>query len=201
MIVDKLIKNTDTSYTVIVGEESYEFNEETILRYRLVQGKEITRETLLRAKLENQTADYYGKALIYALRYGKSQAAVYDYLRAKGLPDTEIENIIERLKDVKAIRDETLILSLTDTLSRKGNGRLLIERKLTEQKFPEALISKALQGMDSEEYYRGMRQAYEKAKRRYNDEPLRKKIKIQKYLLSRGYTFDDIGKLDMEDND
>lgn len=198
MIIDKLIKNKDASYTIIVGGESFVLHEEIILRYRLVQGKEITRELLLKAKLENQTADHYAKALIYTLRYGKSQAGVYDYLKAKGLAEKEIENIIERLKQVKAIRDETLILSVTDSLVRKGNGRLLIERKLYEQKFPAELISEALQKMDLEEYFGALHKMYEKAKGRYKDEPLRKKIKIQRYLLSRGYTFDDIGNLDLE---
>ncbi len=197
MIVKKLVKKNNIYY-VSIDDKVYPMDEEVIVKYRLVQGKEISENILEEALQKNDIASFYNKALNYAIQYGKSQQEVYDYLFAKGLKSKEITEIIKELNRVKVLDDERLISSMTDSLVRKCNGKLLIERKLKEHKFSPDLITKALEEMDKQLYLEALNRLYDKIKDKYKDEPYVKKMKIKRYLLTRGYTYEDIGHIPME---
>lgn len=198
MIVDSLSINKNGTYTIIIGDKSYIFDEEVIVKYRLVEGKEITMDILQKAIQSNNLMSYYNKALSYCLKYGKSQVEIYDYLIEKGLTNLEANQIVIDLINSKAIDDKRLIASLVDSLIHKQNGRLMIEHKLYEHKFNKELINEALKNMNLEQYYEALNKLYNKAKDKYHDAEYIKIQKIKKYLLSRGYTYSDLEAIDFK---
>lgn len=195
MIVQRLIKNKNHTYSVNIDGTVYQFNEETIVKYRLVEGKELTKETLIEALKKDELAGFYTKALNYVVRYGKNQAEVSDYLREKGLMPAEISGILQELIRIRALDDNRLCVALTDSLVRNANGRIRIEAKLKERRFSAEQIAQAVEGIDRELYMEVLSKLYDKIKDKYKDEPFVKKMKIQRYLFGRGYTYADIDEL------
>ena len=199
MIVEKLIKNKK-SYTIIVEDNNYELDEEIIVEYRLVEGKEITNDILAKAVVKNRVMSYYYKALDYALKYGKNSAQIYDYLEEKGLSNTEIAEVISLLKRNSVIDDNRLIKSIAESYVRRSYGVLYIEAKLLERKFKKDEIGNVLAKIDMELYHDALNKLYEKIKTKYTGSEYERVIKIKKYLLSRGYTYTDIDALDIKTN-
>ncbi len=199
MIVDELKKYKNKDYLVIIDNNEYILDEEIIIEYRLVKNKEIENSLLFEILEKNNVSKLYKKALEYSLKYNKNKAQVYDYLINKGAKNSEAAYIIEKLISIKAINDTSLINNLITSLIKKGNGKLLIEKKLYEKQFPKELIDEAINNIDYDEYINQLNNLYEKIKNKYNDENSYIRInKIKKYLLSRGYSYSDLDNLSIE---
>lgn len=199
MIVTDLKKYKNNDYIVIIDNNEYILDEEIIIEYRLVKNKEIDSNLLLEIKEKNNISKLYKRALDYSLKYNKNKAQIYDYLISKGANNKEAVYIIEKLTNIKAINDNSLINNLITSLIKKGNGKLLIEKKLYEKQFSKELIDEAINNLDYEEYINQLSNLYEKIKNKYDDEKSYIRInKIKKYLLSRGYTYTDLDNLAIE---
>ena len=199
IIVKSLKKNKKKSYyDVVIENKNYLFSEEIVVKYRLVENKEIDENILKLAIKDNDLSKYYDMALNYAIRYGKGSNAVTDYLLDKGLSINDSKKIVLELIDKKVINDNELIISITSSLVRNGNGTLLIKNKLYEKGFSKELIDYAISNIDIEEYNNALIRLYNKIKNKYQkyDEKIRK-YKIKNYLLSRGYLSYDLDILDL----
>ena len=193
MIVNSLKKDKKL-YKVIIDNKDYLFDEEIIVKYRLVKGKELEDELIDKIIYDNNLIIYYKKALDYSLKYNKNSAAIYDYLAKFDLKNNEIADIIYKLKEIKIIDDVKLILNTLDTLVRKGNGKLLIINKLYNLKYNEKLIDFAITKINYDDYFKALKKLYDKALIKYQDElnDFVKENKIKRYLYQRGYSLDDI---------
>lgn len=193
MIVNSLEKEKKL-YRVIIDNKDYLFDEEIIVKYRLVKGKELKDDLIDKIIYDNNLIIYYKKALDYSLKYNKNSAAIYDYLAKFDLKNNEIADIISKLKEIKIINDEKLILNTLDTLVRKGNGKLLIINKLYNLKYNEKLIDFAITKINYDDYFKALKKLYDKALIKYQDElnDFVKESKIKRYLYQRGYSLDDI---------
>ncbi len=193
MIVNSLEKEKKL-YKVTIDNKDYLFDEEIIVKYRLVKGKELEDDLIDKIIYDNNLIIYYKKALDYSLKYNKNSAAIYDYLAKFDLKNNEIADIISKLKEIKIIDDEKLILNTLDTLVRKGNGKLLIINKLYNLKYNEKLIDFAITKINYDDYFKALKKLYDKALIKYQDElnDFVKESKIKRYLYQRGYSLDDI---------
>lgn len=200
MIITKLIKNKK-NYTIIVDDNvSYEFDEEIILEYRLVENKEINEEILVQAKEKNRVISHYYKAMNYALKYGKNKAQIYDYLKEKGLANSEITMVISMLEKNEIIDENRLINSIVDSYIRRCYGVIYIESKLYEKQYNKEAIQTVIEAIDYDLYYENLNRLYEKIKDKYDGNSYEKQVKIKRYLLSRGYTYNDLNALDIRTN-
>ena len=199
MIVSNLKQLKNKNYLVTIDGNDYKFDEEIILKYRLVKGKELDEKTLNEAILKNNIAIYYNKALNYAAKYQKGSNEIYDYLKKYELEDKDIYQIIDKLKNIKIINDDKLINDLVSSLVYKGNGINMIKEKLYQKKFNSNLIDEALKQINYDDYYDALNKLAIKAKEKYKKEEneYKKKIKIKNYLLQRGYTYSDIENIDI----
>nr|MCR5350191.1 hypothetical protein [Acholeplasmatales bacterium] len=75
----KKIKNKN-EYLVTIETDTYKFNEDTILEYRLFKDKEISKDILDKAISKNNLNDYYNMALKYSYKYAKSAYEIRIYL-------------------------------------------------------------------------------------------------------------------------
>lgn len=199
MIVEELKKlKRNNSYSVVIDGESYIFDEDVILEYKLLKGHEIDSSILAEAKKKNDIMEYYHKALDYSIKYGKGEGATLEYLVNKGLSLAEGKRIVRMLVDNKIINDRALLESQLDALVRHKYGRLYIKEKLRERKFSLELIDEALDKIDYEEYYNNMNILYNEALKKYKGDSYIINAKAKKHLLSRGFTFDDLNRLKTE---
>ena len=200
MIVTNLKKLKNNNYLVTIDDEDYKFDEEIILNYRLVKGKELDEKTLRDAIIKNNIALYYNKALNYVAKYQKGSNEIYDYLKKYELEDKDIYFIINKLKSIKLIDDNKLVNNLVSSLVRNANGINMIREKLYQKKFNSSLIDEALKSIDYDEYYEALNKLVVKAKEKYKKEEndYKRLIKIKNYLLQRGYTYSDIESVDIK---
>ncbi len=197
MIV-KSLKKIKNNYEVNLDDNKFIFDEEIIIKYRLVEKKEISDSLIDEIIHNNNLVLYYKKALNYALKYNKNSASIVDYLTKFELKNSEIKEIIDQLIKIKVIDDKKLILNDLYSLINKGNGKLMIINKLYKLKFNDELIDYAINNIDYELYYNALKKQYNKAKEKYKDESddYIKDIKIKRYLYNKGYSLDDIRSLD-----
>lgn len=193
-----IVKNKKI-YNVKINDKSYLFDEDTILEYKILKGREIDEETLEKAKQSYNIHEYYEKALSYSLKYAKGSSEVYYYLLDKGLDNNLAHDIVDRLVEKKIIDDKKLIEALVYSYVRNHNGRLMIYEKLKQKKYDKRLIEEAISNIDYDLYIENLNALYEKIKSKYNkyDDYVRKN-KIKQYLYQRGYDFNDIAQIDIK---
>jgi len=197
MIVKSLKRiGKSNKYNVIIDNDTYKFNENIIVNYRLVKGKEVTEDLLSKAIKENDYDSLYLKAEKYAINYRKSEKEIIRYLKNKDANPNDILNIISKLRKNKLIDDTNLIVDLINSLIKKYNGIKMIELKLYQKGFDEDLIKKQLTEIDYDLYCNCLENLYNKVRNKYDKYDSYIRInKIKSYLLSRGYTYDDIASL------
>ena len=196
MIVKNLKKLANNKYNVTIDNDTYKFNENIVVKYRLVKGKEIDDKILKEALEANDYDSIYLKTEKYVINYRKSEKEVINYLRKKEIDEKYISKIIKKLKDNKLIDDSSLVDAMVYSLIKKSNGKKLIEQKLFMHGLDNELIDKAIKNIDMNEYYNYLSKLYEKIKHKYDkyDDYIRIN-KIKNYLLQKGYTFEDINTL------
>ena len=198
MIVKNLKKNKK-KYVVTIDNDDYTFNENIIVKYRLVKGKEIDNQTLKLAISENDYDSLYLKTEKYVITYRKSEREVVRYLKDKNCENQIIQKIISKLRDLNLIDDTNLVIDLCNSLVKKSNGKKMIEAKLIQKGFKEELIDMAIDNIDYDLYIKYLEKLYLKVKNKYNkyDDYIRIN-KIKSYLISRGYSYNDISLLNIK---
>ncbi len=184
-------------YLVTIDNKDYVIDEEIVIKYRLVKGKELEDNLIDNIIHDNNMIIYYKKALNYSLKYNKNSAAIYDYLAKFEISNSDIAEIIDNLIKIHVLDDERLILNTLDTLVRKGNGKLLIKEKLYNLKYRTELIDMALTKINYDDYFASLKKLYDKALIKYakEEDSYIKNMKIKKYLYQRGYSLDDINTI------
>ena len=192
MIVKNLKKNKN-KYVVTIDNNDYTFNENIIVKYRLVKGKEIDNQTLKLAISENDYDSIYLKTERYAINYRKSEKEIVRYLKNKDVDNQIIQKIVSKLRSLKLIDDSSLVIDLANSLVKKYNGKKMIEAKLKDKGIDNELIDMALEKIDYDLYINYLEMLYLKVKDKYNkyDDYIRIN-KIKAYLISRGYSYNDI---------
>ena len=193
MIVKNLKKNKN-KYVVTIDNTDYTFSENIIVKYRLVKGKEIDNQTLKSAISENDYDSLYLKAERYAINYRKSEKEIVRYLKNKECDNQTIQKIVSKLRSLKLIDDSSLVIDLANSLVKKYNGKKMIEAKLKEKGINDELIDMALANIDYDLYINYLEKLYLKVKDKYNkfDDDYIRINKIKAYLISRGYSYNDI---------
>ncbi len=190
-------KKDKKGYLVTIDNKDYVIDEEIVIKYRLVKGKELEDNLIDNIIHDNNMIIYYKKALNYSLKYNKNSAAIYDYLAKFEISNSDIAEIIDNLIKIHVLDDERLILNTLDTLVRKGNGKLLIKEKLYNLKYRTELIDMALTKINYDDYFASLKKLYDKALIKYakEEDSYIKNMKIKKYLYQRGYSLDDINTI------
>lgn len=199
MIVKNLKKNKN-KYVVTIDNTDYTFSENIIVKYRLVKGKEIDNQTLKSAISENDYDSLYLKAERYAINYRKSEKEIVRYLKNKECDNQTIQKIVSKLRSLKLIDDSSLVIDLANSLVKKYNGKKMIEAKLKEKGINDELIDMALDNIDYDLYINYLEKLYLKVKDKYNkfDDDYIRINKIKAYLISRGYSYNDIALIQIK---
>lgn len=134
----------------------------------------------------------FNKALKYALLLLKYRARSEDELKKRldkrGYDPCLIQQVADYLKERKYIDDEDFVRAFTDSSLKKGWGQNKICFALKRFGIEDNFIAKAL---ENREIYRERLRELADKKKRYYKGP-RKYQKLVRFLVSRGFFYDDI---------
>lgn len=181
------IKKVKDKYKVTLGDESILVTEETVLKFRLFNSKEL--DNLDEIKKYDLFENYKNKAISYQVRYAKNSKEVISYLLDKDLDYEEASLIVEDLINKKILNDQIIANNVASSLARNSNGLLMIKMKLKNRQFDDNIIDIAIDNISEDDYNLGLEKIIKKANNKYdklNDDYL-KKNKIKEYLYRHGY--------------
>ncbi|MGK6352939.1 regulatory protein RecX [Parapedobacter sp. DT-150] len=134
-------------------------------------------------------ASYKSKAEAYCAYQERSQQEVRDKLYGWGLHQAAVEQLIAELIDANFLNEERFALAYASGKFRmKGWGRQKIKQGLMQKSVSAPLIKIALASLDDREYRAklyGLLQA--KGRQEKETHPYKRKNKLLRYALSKGY--------------
>ncbi len=116
-------------------------------------------------------------------------AEVEEKLKVVGLNQKEIDQILDHLIEEKFIDDERFLRSyVLGKFRQKGWGKIKIKATLRMKKISSFKIDEALKLIPEEEYLLQLSKYAERKLNQLNEEDaLKTKEKVYRYLLSKGY--------------
>ena len=186
------IKKVKDKYKITLGDESVLVTEETVLKFRLFNPKEL--DNLDEIKKYDLFESYKNKAISYQVKYAKNSKEVINYLLDKGLDYNESKEIVDDLINKKILNDQIIANNLASSLARNSNGLLMIKMKLKNKLFDDEVIDIAINQITIEDYNYGLKKIIDKANNKYSkleDDYIRRN-KIKEYLYRHGYVGIDI---------
>lgn len=122
----------------------------------------------------------------------RCQQEVRDKLYTWGLWPDAIENIIAELISRNFLNEERFAIAYAGGKFRiKKWGKQKIKIELKKRKVPDALIRKALKEIGEVDYDNALEKTLAvKWKAEKEKHPLKKKMKVMRYMISRGYETD-----------
>lgn len=178
------------------NDEKVVCNEDMIVKFRLVKGKELSLDTYKNIRISASYFDFYDKALSYIAKGPKSKNKIYLYLMNKECAKEHANLIIEELSNKKLIDDFKYFEMLASHYLRKNYGQIYIRQKGIEEKIDKNIIEEVLNDIDYDIYLENARTL---ALKKYNTikakDSYERKIKLKNYLLSRGYTYEIINEV------
>ncbi|MGO2084081.1 recombination regulator RecX [Vagococcus sp.] len=172
----------------------FQASEDSLVKYRLLKGEEISSAQIKQIKKEAELAGAYQAVLNYLSFQLRSEKELRDYLKKKEVSSEGIYTIIEKLKDLKLVDDLVYAESYVRTQIRTSDkGPIVIRQQLIKRGIAVATIEQALQQMTPEIEFELAYQVAEKALRKYQKKSHRERInKTRQYLQTKGFIGDTI---------
>ena len=170
---------------------------ETVVKYNLKAGIIISEEKLSEIQLESEKQTAYNKALkLVSVRY-KTQKEVQDYLYNKGYLPAVVAYAIKKLNEYHFIDDERYVDSFIAS-HKNTMGKLKLKQLLFAKGVSENLINEKLEDdFEQTEQIKILAEKYMRTK----ENNYANKQKLARYLMGKGFEFDDIKKVINEVDD
>ena len=183
-------KNNKTRANVYIdGEFSFALEMFTVMKLGLKIGQEVSVEKLSEAMLDSEKSVAFERAIDYLGRGMRTVKQLRDYLVKKGYPTEVVEHVISRLKEYRYLDDDTYAkLYVEHNSATKGERRL--KQELVQKGIDLSLAEQySAQDCDS-----SLENAERLAERYMKNKPqdLKTLQKLQRYLVSRGYSYDTV---------
>ena len=132
------------------------------------------------------------KAEHYCAYQERSQQEVRDKLYEWGLHTNMVENVIVKLLEGNFLNEERFANAYArGKFNQKGWGKNKIKQGLKFKRVSDALIKKALNTINGDDYLAMLEKVIQKKALLITDkDPYKRKYKLQRYALSRGYESD-----------
>lgn len=160
---------------------------ETVYRYKLKVGQKIEQSTLEEMQFENEKMQALDKAFSYLSATMKTERQMRDYLSKKGYLPSVCDYVIEKLHYYKLLDDAFYSKQYIKSASKtKGARRISLE--LRQKGVDVDTIDDALLTIeDAEQRAKEVLEKY----MRHKVETKENLAKAFRYLLSRGFSYDD----------
>lgn len=151
MQINKIVKMKDNKYKIFIDGDNIITYDNVILENDLLYKKSI--DNKLYNKIINDTKyyDIYNKAVKYILKRRRSEKEVRIYLSKLDIDNSKVNDIVNKLKDIKLINDiEYSKAYINDKIYLGKVGINKIKRDLLEQNIPEITINDLLEDIDTD---------------------------------------------------
>lgn len=181
-------KNKDRCNIFIDGEYSFSVSTETVYKFYLKTGKEISEEEITAIKEDGERASALNRATEYLSKAYKTRKQVKDYLLKKGYSDDAVYYAVSRLTETGYINDSEYARRYFETAS-KNQGKKLSAYKLMAKGVRKDVIDEAYEkaAVPSKENAAAVAEKYMRNKE-INKENL---AKTYRYLIGRGFSYDE----------
>lgn len=159
----------------------------TIMKYRVKEGQEISREELIKIQKEAEFEKGFNYSLSYISRSVKTAKQMKRKLVEKGYIEEIIVEIIEKLKELSLIDDRDYCKRYIETYKKKKGERLL-RRELKLKGVSETIIDDELKELDrDEDIVVQIARKYMKNK----EFSLQNKRKCINHIVLKGFSYDE----------
>lgn len=149
MKINKIIKMKNNKYKIIIDGDSIITYDDVIISNNLLYQKELDKDLYNKIVIDTKFYEVYDKTVKYILKKRRSEKEILEYLRKYNLSNTDIDNIIEKLKDIKLINDEEYARAyISDKIHLSKNGINKIRIDLLNQDIPLDIIENELNKID-----------------------------------------------------
>ena len=193
-------KKNRNNYFVTINNQEYELLEETVIKYRVI--KDASFDNLEEILTFNETAKYISDMKKYIARYQKSKYNYFLYFKNKykELEENIIIEILDDLDNKKIINDYNYAASKVNSLLNKKNSIYFIRETLIYDKVNIDIIDEILSEIETDDSnnIKSLISKLDKKYQKYDNKT--RKQKIIKYLLTKGFKYNDI-KQNLEEID
>ena len=181
-------KNKDRCNIFIDGEYSFSVSTETVYKFYLKTGKELSEEEIAAIKEDGERTSALNRATEYLSKAYKTRKQVKDYLLKKGYSDDAVYYTVSRLTETGYINDSEYARRYFETAS-KNQGNKLSAYKLMAKGVRKDVIDEAYEkaAVPSKENAAAVAEKYMRNKE-INKENL---AKTYRYLIGRGFSYDE----------
>ena len=181
-------KNKDRCNIFIDGEYSFSVSTETVYKFYLKTGKELSEEEITAIKEDGERTSALNRATEYLSKAYKTRKQVKDYLLKKGYSDDAVYYAVSRLTETGYINDSEYARRYFETAS-KNQGKKLSAYKLMAKGVRKDVIDEAYEkaAVPSKENAAAVAEKYMRNKET-NKENL---AKTYRYLIGRGFSYDE----------
>lgn len=193
-------KKNRNNYIVTINNQEYELLEETVIKYRVI--KDASFDNLEEILTFNETAKYISDMKKYIARYQKSKYNYFLYFKNKykELEENVIIEILDDLENKKIINDYNYAASKVNSLLNKKNSIYFIRETLIYDKVNTNIIDEILNEIETDDS-NNIKSLISKLDKKYQKYDIKtRKQKIIKYLLTKGFKYNDI-KQNLEEID
>ena len=192
MNINKIVKLKNNKYKLIIDSESITTYDSVIIDNGLLYAKSIDKK--LYSKIIKDTLFYevYNKTVKYIMKRLRSEKEIRLYLIKYELSNSDIEKIINKLKDINLINDKAYTKAyINDQIYLSKNGIYRIKDNLLNHDIPLELIEEELSKIDLEVMDDRLEKIILKrikANKKYSNNEL--KNRILKEVINLGYSKD-----------
>ena len=193
--IEKQKKDRQRYSVFLDGEFAFGLYEDSLVKYGLRTGDELDEKKIEEIKKYDEFG--FGKKVAYSfLSYKqRSRNEIVKKLKQKKVSDNTIDEVIELLLKQKYIDDKTYAKNyIDDKINSKPIGKRLAKLKLFEKGIDKELIEETLNESYTEETETelAVRLLSKYEKKLKSDDPLERKSKCFRYLLSKGFDYETI---------
>lgn len=186
-------KNNKTRANVFIdGEFAFGLEMLTVMKLGLKIGKEVSECQLSQAVFDSEKSVAFERAVNYLSRCMKTCKQLTEYLTGKGYSHEVVSSVVNRLKELKYLDDETYARIYVEQNSvNKGERRL--RQELQQKGISSSIVDKYC-NLDSDTSLDTADKLAEKYMRNKQSD-VKTLQKLQRYLLGRGYGFDTVNQI------
>jgi regulatory protein len=173
-------------------------SEETLLEFNIFSGQSLSEGEIEQIRQKENYIALREQAWRFLARRMHSEKELTIKLINKGYNKTNIENIIEELREKKYLNDEHFARQLiSEEIELKKNGPILIKNKLLKKGIEMSLLTSLLDESYPEElqYHNCIQHAQKKLKSYLNKDESSIKNKLANFLTQKGFTWEIINRV------
>ena len=202
-LIEAQKKNPRRFNIFLDGEFAFGADEDTVVNFRLVKGKEISEQDLEKIVFETEIGLLMGRMYALFSRRQRTEKEVRDYLHnlsfkrklkeQEEISEMVIEKVIERLEQKQLLNDEEFAKAWTYSRQvSKKKGQVAIRQELIKKGVSKDIIDEVFSEQTSAESEQKLAQeALEKKSRLFRGlKGIELKQKVLQFLVRRGFSFD-----------